>query len=157
MKSKDDRQITKFTLAAFALIYDADARVLLCHRRDVDVWNLPGGALEGGELPDEAVVREVMEETSLEVAVSRLVGIYGKQDRDEIVFVFECHILRGSPASSDESNAAEYFNIHSLPHNTIPKHVERIQDGSLSLTKPLIKRQTAPATRDFLGLDAQVH
>jgi 8-oxo-dGTP diphosphatase len=146
--------VPKFNLAAFAVIFDMNDRVLLCQRQDMDLWNLPGGALESGELPDEAVVREVKEETGLEVAVERLVGIYGKQDRNEIIFVFECQILRGAPAISDEARAVEYFDIHHLPSNTIPKHVERIQDASLALCKPLIKRQTAMATRDFLGLIA---
>jgi ADP-ribose pyrophosphatase YjhB (NUDIX family) len=103
MNMKVDRQNAQFVLAAFAVIYDADGRVLLCHRRDMDVWNLPGGGLESRELPDEAVMREVKEETSLEVSVERLVGIYGKQDRDELVFVFECRILRGTPTSSEEA------------------------------------------------------
>lgn len=149
----ENRKITKFSLAAFAVIFDACERVLLCQRRDLDVWNLPGGALESGELPDEAVVREVKEETGLEVAVERLVGIYGKQDSDEIVFVFECQILQGIPAVSDEASAIEYFNIRHLPVNTIPKHVERIQDASRVMDKPFIKRQTGPSTRELLGLE----
>jgi 8-oxo-dGTP diphosphatase len=146
---------TKFSLASFAVIFDDNAHVLLCHRQDLDIWNLPGGALESGELPDEAVVREVREETSLEVAVDRLVGIYGKQDRDEIIFVFECHILRGTPTSSDEARAVGYFDVHHLPQNTIPKHVDRILDATLRLSKPIIKRQTALSTREFLNLNAE--
>jgi 8-oxo-dGTP diphosphatase len=146
---------TKFSLASFAVIFDDNAYVLLCHRRDLDIWNLPGGALESGELPDEAVVREVREETCLEVAADRLVGIYGKQDRDEIIFVFECHILRGTPTSSDEARAVDYFDVHHLPRNTIPKHVERIQDATLRLSKLVIKRQTALSTREFLNLNAE--
>jgi 8-oxo-dGTP diphosphatase len=149
----ENRQITKFSLAAFAVIFDASERVLLCHRRDLDVWNLPGGALESGELPDEAVLREVIEETGLEVAVDRLVGIYGKKDSDEIIFVFECHILNGVPTVSDEARAIKYFNVSHLPTNTIPKHAERIQDASRDLDEPIIKRQTAPSTREFLGLE----
>ncbi len=33
-------------LGAFALLYDGEGRILLCHRRDADVWNLPGGQVE---------------------------------------------------------------------------------------------------------------
>jgi 8-oxo-dGTP pyrophosphatase MutT (NUDIX family) len=54
-----------FTIGAFAIIFDEGGRVLLCHRRDLDVWNLPGGGVESREMPDEAVVREVKEETGL--------------------------------------------------------------------------------------------
>jgi 8-oxo-dGTP pyrophosphatase MutT (NUDIX family) len=35
----------------------------LCHRRDLDLWNLPGGGVQSGELPTEAVIRETQEET----------------------------------------------------------------------------------------------
>lgn len=52
-----------FSIGAFAIILDEQSRVLLCHRRDFDVWNLPGGGVENGELPTEAVIREVREET----------------------------------------------------------------------------------------------
>ncbi len=48
-----------FTLGAFAVIFDQNDRVLLCHRTDCDLWNLPGGKLEENELPTDAVVREV--------------------------------------------------------------------------------------------------
>jgi hypothetical protein len=67
-----------FTLGAFAVIRDDQGRVLLCHRRDMDAWNLPGGGVCNGELPTEAVVRETREETGLEIVVEQLTGIYGK-------------------------------------------------------------------------------
>jgi len=51
-----------FTIGAFAFIFDEQGRILLCHRRDLNVWNLPGGGVESGELPTEAVVREVRED-----------------------------------------------------------------------------------------------
>jgi 8-oxo-dGTP diphosphatase len=48
----------------------------------IDLWNLPGEGVESGELPTEAVLRETREETGLEVAVERLVGVYGKVDKE---------------------------------------------------------------------------
>jgi len=38
-----------FTIGVFAIIHGGDRRVLLCHRRAHDLWNLPGGVLEHGE------------------------------------------------------------------------------------------------------------
>ncbi len=66
-----------FSIGAFAIILDDRQRVLLCHRRDMDAWNLPGGGVESGEMPTEAVIRETLEETGLHVAIERLVGVYG--------------------------------------------------------------------------------
>jgi ADP-ribose pyrophosphatase YjhB (NUDIX family) len=37
-----------FSIGAFAIIFDEDGRVLLCHRRDMDLWNLPGGGMDAG-------------------------------------------------------------------------------------------------------------
>ena len=59
-------------MGAFAVIFDAEANVLLCHRTDRDAWNLPGGKVEAGEAPWEAAVREVHEEIGLRVRVRRV-------------------------------------------------------------------------------------
>lgn len=55
-----------FTIGVFAIIIDSQERVLFCHRRDYDFWNLPGGGVESGESPWDALVREIKEETGLE-------------------------------------------------------------------------------------------
>jgi ADP-ribose pyrophosphatase YjhB (NUDIX family) len=139
-----------FTIGAFAIILDAQGRVLLSHRRDMDLWNLPGGAVERGELPTEAVVREVVEETGLEVAIDRLVGVYGKEGRDEIVFAFACRVTGGRLTLTDEADAHAYFERDRIPRNTPPKQVERIEDALCSHSQPFFKRQTAPSTREYL-------
>lgn len=135
-----------FTIAAFAVILDELDRVLLCHRRDMDMWNLPGGGVESGEIPTEAVVREVKEETGLEVVIEKLTGIYGKQYKDELVFTFICRIVGGEPTPTSESSDNQFFAIDSLPANTIPKHIERINDAKLDHPQPIFYRQTSPPT-----------
>ena len=41
----------QFTIGVFGIIFDEQKRVLLVHRRDYDLWNLPGGVLENAESP----------------------------------------------------------------------------------------------------------
>ena len=60
------------SVGAFAVILDAEGRVLLCHRRDLDLWNLPGGRCEMMESGAVALAREMREEIGAEVRVERL-------------------------------------------------------------------------------------
>lgn len=138
-----------FTIGAFAIIVDDEHRVLLCHRRDMDMWNLPGGRVESGETPWEAVVREVREETGFEVTVQRLHGVYVKPERDDIVFSFACAIAGGMVTLNDEADRIEWFARDDLPTNTSPKLRERIRDA---LTRPsdlVLRAQFGPSSLDL--------
>src|SRR3989344_436322 len=86
---------SQFTIGTFGIIFDKQKRVLLCHRRDYDLWNLPGGAMESGESPWDGVKREIKEETGLVIEVSKLAGVYSKPDKNEIVFSFICNSIGG--------------------------------------------------------------
>jgi 8-oxo-dGTP pyrophosphatase MutT (NUDIX family) len=133
---------------AFAVLFDDEGRVLLCHRRDIDAWNLPGGGVEAREAPWDAVVREVREEVGLEAAVVRLTGLYWKPETDELVFNFECKVLNGTPRASDEADAARYFSLDELPSNTAPKQVQRIRDA-IDGDAVALRVQTGPGSRDL--------
>jgi 8-oxo-dGTP diphosphatase len=130
-----------FTLGAFAVILDDQGYVLLSHRRDLDVWNLPGGRVEQGELPHETVIREVKEETGLDVAIERLVGIYGKADKDELVFTFRCRITDGHVIVTEEADQSRFFSIQALPETTLRFHQERIADALSAPVEPIFRRQ----------------
>jgi len=56
---------------------DADGRVLLARHSEGGVWLLPGGAIEPSEIPADAAVREMFEETGLFVRLTGLVGVFG--------------------------------------------------------------------------------
>lgn len=144
-----------FSIGAFAIVMNESGQVLLCHRRDSDAWNLPGGGVENGEMPTEAVLREVEEETGLEVVIERLVGVYGKVVKDELVFVFTCREIGGELRPTDIYDRHDYFGLEEIPAKTPPKHVGRVRDalqntGDL-LPAPIIRRETGDTLRDVNG------
>lgn len=131
----------KVTIGVFGIIVDEQGRVLLCHRCDYDIWNLPGGGLEKGESPWQGVVREVKEETGFDAKVNKLIGVYSKPDKNGVVFSFECAVIGGSIKLNDEADKIEYFAPGDIPKNTAPKHVERIKDYFAKHDKTVLKVQ----------------
>ncbi|MBN1890779.1 MAG: NUDIX domain-containing protein [Thermoflexales bacterium] len=109
--------------SAAACIRDAEGRILLLQRGDGDnLWGFPGGAMEPGEQIADTVVREVREETGLEVEPGALIGVYsapeyafaypnGDQVQPVTVF-FECRLVGGKlEPDMEESLAARYFGL----------------------------------------------
>src|SRR5579859_1351192 len=92
----------RFRVAVSALIFE-NGHVLLAHRRDIDWWNLPGGGMESGETVDEALRREVYEETGLEVEIEQLVGVYSKPQKQEVVLAFRCRVIGGTLQPTEEA------------------------------------------------------
>jgi 8-oxo-dGTP pyrophosphatase MutT (NUDIX family) len=62
--------------SASAIVTDEQGRILLIKRRDNTLWALPGGGHDIGETIEQTAVREVKEETGLDVQVTGLTGIY---------------------------------------------------------------------------------
>jgi 8-oxo-dGTP diphosphatase len=133
-----------FTLGAFAVVADEQGRVLLCLRRDRPVWNLPGGGVQPGEMPDEAAVRETREETGLVVRIERLTGVYGKTDRDDLVFVFRATAVGGSLQITDEAERCEFFAVAEIPQDTLVTHRERIHDAMAGHADTIMRRHSPP-------------
>ena len=104
------------TQDAAAFIFDDDGRLLVVKENyDRFRWSLPGGALEDGETPEDACVRETLEETGVAIRVEHLVGTY---ELPEItVHAFRCTIVRGEPSlqPTDELSAVEWFPPDAIP------------------------------------------
>lgn len=137
----------QFRIGVFALIFDEE-HILLSHRRDIDWWNLPGGGMELGETVDEALRREVREETGLEVEVEQLVGVYSKPQKQEVVLTFRCRTISGTLQPTEESDENRFFDPHALPENLLPKHRQRIEDALLNQQGAVIRAQRIPAEED---------
>lgn len=138
-----------FRVSVSALIFDGE-RVLLAHRRAIDWWNLPGGALDPGETVDEAVRREVREETGLHVEVGQLVGVYSKPLKQEIVLSFRCQVSGDPPENilDDDIDESRYFALEALPVRILPKHRQRINDALLHQEQAIVRAQRTSTAQD---------
>lgn len=119
-------------VAASAVVTDDGGRILLQRRRDSGNYALPGGTMDLGESLPQTAVREVLEETGLEVEITGLVGIYTDprhviaytdgEVRQQFNTCFTARVLGGSLAISDESTDLRFVapaDLDGLPmHHT---------------------------------------
>jgi 8-oxo-dGTP pyrophosphatase MutT (NUDIX family) len=79
-------------------------------------WTTPGGRVEAGESPLDALRREVLEEAGLEIIVDGLVGVYSKPYKDDIVLFFRASVVgRNRWQPNDEISDIGYFGRNELP------------------------------------------
>lgn len=102
------RAMPKVIAVSVAVIPDQQGRVLLLRARYSGHWLLPGGAVEAGEDPLHALLRECREELRATVTVERLTGIYAHAAVREMYFAFRCSPLTDAPALSEEHEDWRY-------------------------------------------------
>lgn len=104
-----------------AVLIEKDGQLLLLRRAQPPwqgSWNLPAGYLEVDETPEQAAVREVREETGLDVEIDRLLGNYFFDDDPRgngLLVVFAGHSVGGRLIGSAESLGHAYFSPGVLP------------------------------------------
>lgn len=114
-----------------AVIHDGGGRLLLQEKASGEPWSLPAGGIELGETPEEAITREVMEETGYRVSVSSVLGVFGGSsfryrypNGDQVEYVvtlFACKIEGGTGVPTDgETRSLRYFYRHEMPALALP-------------------------------------
>ena len=123
--------------AAAIIPYSPD-EILLIKRRTVPFsgyWALPGGRVDSGETVEQTIVREVKEETGLDVAIVRKVGEYhekGEQGGFEYDYYPACFLVKvvGGEIKRQESEIEEikFFNLNAVPAELAFEHAQMIKD-----------------------------
>ena len=121
--------------AAMCIIYDKEKGILLEKRTDNGMWCVPGGALELGETLEEALRREVKEETSLEISNPKLFDVKAGvhmvyPNKDEVYYtdvVYEINEYEGELKPDAESKELTWVPIDKLPDNIMPTQIEYIE------------------------------
>jgi 8-oxo-dGTP pyrophosphatase MutT (NUDIX family) len=105
-----------FQVFVAAVIFDPNRNIFLvkCTYQRFNPWGLPGGSLEYGEQPEEAVIREVWEETGLTVCIEKFLFVSSWLP-DRVGLYYLCRITDGTFHPSDEVSEFNYFSIDNLP------------------------------------------
>jgi 8-oxo-dGTP diphosphatase len=110
-----------------AVCLTEDGRVLLCrnHRGE---WELPGGRPDPGEPFRDCAVREVREETGLDVAVARLIGVQPLEVTPGAwvdVVAYDCVLAAGAAAqtlhASSEHTRVAFLDLSTVPDAELPQ------------------------------------
>ncbi len=111
----------KYRIAVRGLI-EKDGKYLLLQRSkpsrgEMGYWELPGGGQDFGESPQEALLREIMEETQLEAEVHNPISVwhYVRDNRVQIIgMTFACKALGTDVVLSDEHVAYKWLTIEQI-------------------------------------------
>ena len=86
----------------YCLILNDEDQVLMVYNGDVDAWSMPGGAIEKGETIEQAAIREVYEETGLDIEVNDVLAIneckFIEKNEHALFFTIRASIIGGSIA-----------------------------------------------------------
>ncbi len=130
-------------VAAMGILYSEEKGLLLEKRTDTGDWCTPGGAIELGETLEDALKREIKEETNLDIANPQLFDIKANvhmvyPNKDEVYYtdiVFEINEFWGELKPDKESKELAFFALDNLPENIMPTQIGYIKKFAEGKTK----------------------
>ena len=120
------------TTSVTCIIWDKEKGILFEKRTDNGMWCVPGGAIEMGESLEDALFREVKEETSLEIRHPKLLDVQANvhiiyPNQDEVYYTDVMYLVTeysGSLGHDTESTELQWFPLDQLPEDIIPTQKE---------------------------------
>ncbi len=119
------------TIGVFAALFDEQGRILCVRQADAaQRWSTPGGGVEKGEAPMEALFREVAEESGYLVRARRLIGAYAAPFKNDLALSFEVEIVgQIGWKPTREITEIGWFARNALPSPMRAWTYARIQDA----------------------------
>ena len=124
----------RFTVTAGAFVFDDQDRILLLeHEFRADTpWGIPGGFLNKGEQPEQALRRELLEEVALEVKDVQFLFARTLPRPRQVEIYFICKPVNAPQPSSFEIRKAEWFGVDDLPRD-FSRDQQRVIKRALSI------------------------
>ena len=137
----------KITLNCAGALIIRDGKILCQHRTDNDRWGLIGGLLEMNETYEQAALREIREETGLEVKLDSFLGIFhnhnmvwGNGDAAHVLTaMYTASIVSGEPRIDEESYELRFFGIDELPELFAEDQVAALDAYLRGVRYPLLR------------------
>jgi ADP-ribose pyrophosphatase YjhB (NUDIX family) len=135
------KRIDELKAGVAVIILNEANQVLLQKRADVGLWGIPSGHIEIGETVAEAAIREVKEETNLEIRIKKLIGVYSDPNSQVFAypngkvvhFITTCFLaeITGGElrCNSDESLEIKFFGQQNLPQDLLKMHPRWLNDA----------------------------
>jgi 8-oxo-dGTP diphosphatase len=122
----------RHSVSVAAAVVDQDGRLLAVRRRDNGHWEPPGGVLELDETIPAGLVREVREETGLEVEPEALTGVYKNMRRGIVALVFRSRIVAGEPRATNEVVEVAWLTPDEVREHMDEAYATRLLDALTS-------------------------
>lgn len=129
------------TVAIFVFIEKGESILLVKQNYGLKFWSLPGGVMENGESINQAALREVKEETGLEIDLGRLIGVYSKPRESAIALTFVGIVKGGILKANHEVSEVGYFPFTALPENIRDHLRQRVEDLKAHLSYTVVRTQ----------------
>jgi 8-oxo-dGTP pyrophosphatase MutT (NUDIX family) len=146
----DAPQANSLVPSVNVVVVNEAGEVLMIRRTDNGNWALPGGAIDLGESVAQAAVRETLEESGIECAITGIVGIYSDprhvilytsngEVRQEFSIVLTARYLAGQPTLSSESSEVRWGPASEIDGYTMDRSMRiRINDFLSRHDSPVI-------------------
>lgn len=135
------RKIDEIKAGIAVIVFNEKNQVLLQKRIDVGLWGIPSGHIEIGETVSEAAIREMKEETNLDIRIKKLIGVYSDPlsqvfaypNGKVVHFITTCFLaeITGGEltCNSNESLDIKFFDLQYLPENLLNMHPNWLKDA----------------------------
>ena len=118
---------------AVGVVTARDGAVLLTrrnHEPKMGLWSFPSGFVDAGEPVEAAAIREVKEETGVDVAIDRLIGIFSEAGNPVIFIAYAAAVVGGELEPGPECMAVDFFLPERMPELAFPHDGEILRRWS---------------------------